>query len=319
MGSLIFVPWALTSPAVALFLLATHPLAFHHQQNELVFRMIAALAMSYLLVTARLKKPANAGLGVESRADWRAIRIRRAAQTGLLLATASAVNLALLGSGFGLAGRQAGQGTQAIYGTTFVIAVVALVAFRAWDRWSPPLGEPVTVAAVQKVTKDTRKELRKLQDQNRKVEQMAAEIAEQIRAFRSHTQFVAMRNRHFESFSCANVAHGNYRSAQTSSRMITGLVGRAEKTCAPRIIPLRDPQSGRRERPDRAGLIKSGAELTRACQELDAAVARGLRSVHTLNMSTAELRDLIRDNCGEPGRRWHDALDERKRQAKAAS
>jgi len=36
-------------------------------------------------------------------------------------------------------------------------------------------------------------------------------------------------------------------------------------------------------------------------------------------MSTAELRDLIKDYCGEPGRRWLDALDERKRQARAVS
>ena len=310
---------ALASPAMVSYLLLTDPRQLHHDQVEWLLMLAAAPLVSYALVVARRKGLTRADAGLaESRVDRRAIRGRRRVQAVLLLAVTNAATVATLTHGVHPFGRHAFAPTMEILGVTLLATVGAIVAFRGWDRWSPPVGEPVTVAEVRKAATETQRETQFLKAQNQKVERMANAVAKQLRTFQSEARFSTLRSLHFESFSCADIAHGHYRSAQTSSRTMTRLLGRARATCTPRIVPLRNPSTGRRERPDREGIKAAGADLARFRQELEAEVARGLGYVKTLNLNTAQLRDSIRDGCGAPGRRWYDALEGRKEHAKAA-
>ena len=45
--------------------------------------------------------------------------------------------------------------------------------------------------------------------------------------------------------------------------------------------------------------------------QLDVEVERGLNLVRTLNNNTHDLKQSIKDNCGERGRRWHQDLEQR--------
>ncbi len=225
---------ALVSPALVSYLLLTDPRQLRHDHVEWLLMLVAAPLVSYALVAARRKRPArpDAGLG-ESRADRRAIRVRRIMQTVLLLAVNSAATLAMLTHGVHPFGRHAFAPTMEILGVTLLATIAAIIAFRGWDRWSPPMGEPVTVAAVRKAAIETQREIQFLKAQNQKVERMANAVAEQLRTFQSEAQFITLQSLHFESFSCADIAHGHYRSAQASSRTMSRLLGRARATCAP--------------------------------------------------------------------------------------
>jgi hypothetical protein len=309
---------ALAAPAMVPYLLLNHPRQFRPESTEWLIALAASPMVSLALVTARRPRRGRADLrDLLTKADRRATWVRRVLQAVLLLAVTSAAAWKMLADGNEATGRHAFEHTVILVVGTLIAALAALIAFRGWDYWYPPLSEPVSAETVRSVAASARRELDRLRADSRKVERMAREIEEQLRRAWSETEFASLRNKHYESFSCADVTHGHYLSAQASCRTISLVLLRARACRMPRVIPLRDPHTGHRSRPDRAGLRAAGTDLAEYRRALDVEAKRGLAAVKSLNLRTATFRDSIRERCGMPGRRWYDALEDRKKRAQA--
>jgi hypothetical protein len=318
------LPWivvlaaiALAAPAEVPYFLLNHPRQFRSESAEWLIALGASPVVSLLLVATTRPRRGQAGRrDLLTKADRSAIRVRRALQAVLLLVVTCAAAWVMLAQGIEAAGRPAFDDPPVILVVgTLIAALAALSAFRGWDYWYPPLGEPVSVETVRSAAASAKRELQQLRAHSRKVERLAREIEEQLGRAWSETEFASLRNKHYESFSCANVTHGHYLSAQSSCRTLSVVLRRARAYRMPRAIPLRDPHTGRRSRPDRAALKAAGADLDEYRHALAAEAQRGLAAVKSLNLRTATFRDSIRDRCGLPGQQWYVALEGRKQQA----
>jgi hypothetical protein len=319
-GLLAFV---MAAPAVVPYLLLTDPAQFHHDQTAWLLALGAAPLLSFVLAAGRLPRTSRATTRHLSDSDpsdpvdrW-ARRKRQFAQTLLLLTATSTTALVMLVRGNVATGTHAFAHTIHLLGATSAMTVVQLIMFRLWDHWSPPIGEGIGVEAVRAAADGADRQLRQVREQNHQVQQMVRTVEAQLTKARQETGFVTLRDTHHTSFRCADIAHEHYLSVQDSSRAISRIAARARATAMPRVVPLRDPQTGRRKRPDRALLRTAEAKLREGKRILDAEGDRGLVLVHTLNQRTGELRDTIRDTCGARGQRWYDDLVARRDQARA--
>jgi hypothetical protein len=313
----------MAAPAIVPFLLLKYPAQFHHDGTIWILALCAAPLVAFFLATVQLPKrirvslKGHVDLDYSDPKDKRALRSRRYLQTLLLLAVTSAVGLVMLARGYTATGPHAFAQTMSLVGAVLVPCVVLPILFRLWDHWSPPIGEAVTVEVVRKAERDVARKLKQVRAQNDTVWEMTRQVEEQLAAARREIGFATLREKHYTSFKCADVAHGNYESAKGSCHVITRIAARARATATPRVRPLRDPRTGQRTRPQRAELRTGAATLSDGSRALAAETARGLQLVHTLNLRTGDLRDKIRDTCGPRGQRWYDDLIERREHARA--
>ena len=309
----------MAAPAIVPYLLLKQPAQFHHDETMWLAALIAAPVVAYLLATAQLPRRAKTKLKISTDlddagdpSDRKARRTRRYVQTATLLAVTTVTGLVMLAHGYTATGKDAFGELVKMVSVVLVPCLLLPIAFRLWDHWSPPLGAPVTVEMVRCAERDADKKLKQLRQQNDAVRQMTRQVEECLAQARHQIVFAAMCEQHFTSFKCADLAHENYESTKDSHRFLAGIAARARATAAPRLVPLRDPQTGRRVKPQQTVLKTGAATLTARSQALAAERARGLQFVHTLNVRTGDLRDTIRDTCGRRGERWYDDLIERR-------
>jgi len=304
----------MAAPAIVPYLLLHQPAQFRHDQTLWIGALCAAPVVAYFIATARLPQRVQAKLKTASGLDYsdpkdrRARRNRHFTQTLLLLAVTSSAGLVMLEAGDTATGKHAFAQTMGLAGAVLVPCVLLPVLFRCWDHWSPPIGVPVTVEMVRRAEKDANWKISQVKAQNEAVRAMIRQVEECLAAARAEVGFRVMREQHFTSFKCADVAHESYESTKDSSRFMATMAARARATAAPRLIPLRDPKSGRRARPAQTELRSGATILDERSRALAAETARGREVVHTLNRRTGALRDSIRDTCGTKGQHWYDNL-----------
>jgi hypothetical protein len=201
----------------------------------------------------------------------------------------------------------------AIFLPPLVAAFIVLIGIRSWDKRP----DPVTVEEVRKAVGQAQRDLRRVQAENQKVSRLASEVAAKLASAKSQTQFASLRNLHYESFTCADVAHDHYRSTTQSLHAMARVLYRFRKAPRQWRPPVNRAQAIQ-ARQARVELSAAAQTLEQVRGQLDFEVARGLQLVQTLNSNTADLKYAIRDNCGKAGRDWFEALDERIAAARTA-
>lgn len=200
-----------------------------------------------------------------------------------------------------------------------VVGVAVLIGIALWDLRP----EPVTVEEVRAVTAEADRALRRVRAENERVRRQAEQVRarlEKLRApqartdqpGRSEVDFHSLRTFHRDSYQCADTAHMAYRSSQDSLHTMTSIVRRM------RYAPQSWVTVGRAAKLAKAEMRAAVGHLAQSRGELRTQVDRGLGMVRELNANTAELKHEIRDSCGERGRQWYAALEERIEEARAS-
>jgi hypothetical protein len=191
-----------------------------------------------------------------------------------------------------------------IFGPPTLAVALLLLGLRIRDR--RPYQEPVTADVVQAAAAHADSIVDGLRSDTARMDAINEQVAAALSDPRYQLRFVAMCDLHFESFSCADRMHEQYQSAQCSARFMADILARCQAQCR------------RRDQGDNA-LAGAGAHLARAVGPLNDLASYGLDRVRTLNSRTADLKHSIRDNCGDRGYRWYEALEERKAAARSAA
>lgn len=215
--------------------------------------------------------------------------------------------------------------------TAALTGVAVLVATALWDRRS----RRVTVEEVRAAATEADRALRRVRAENERVRRQAEQVQARVvklrarsagppghprgqagrpkkagqhdrNPARSDVDFHSLRVFHRESYQCGDTAHMAYHSAQTSLHTMSHLVRRA------RLAPHQLLGSRRA----RAEMRAAATHLARSQDELRSHVEQGLSMVRDLNANTSDLKHEIRDNCGEQGQLWFEALEERIEQAR---
>ncbi|MGW7531644.1 hypothetical protein [Amycolatopsis sp. NPDC054798] len=215
-----------------------------------------------------------------------------------------------------------------LFGIAALTGIAVLVVIRLWDRRP----EPVTVEEIRASTAEADRTLRRVRAENERVRRQSEQMQVRLAKLRAQTargnghgkgqrtgqhstrgdvDFHALQTFHRESFQCADTAHLAYQSAQASLRTVSFVARRA------RLMPPQWLSAGRAAKLARAEMRAAAAQLAHSHAELRTQVDRGLGMVRTLNANTSDFKCEIRDSCGEPGRLWFAALEERIAQARA--
>ncbi|MFD9791538.1 hypothetical protein ACFWXK_11385 [Streptomyces sp. NPDC059070] len=224
-----------------------------------------------------------------------------------------------------------------LFALAALLGIAALIAISAIDRRP----KPVSVQEVHAATAEAKRALRRVRAENERVRRQAEEVHARLaklrardagpagraahsaggrardtrndrrQSARSPLEFHALRTFHRESYLCADTAHVAYQSAQTSLRTMSHVVRRA------RIGTQIWLPTSRASRVARAEMRDAAAHLARSHGELRTQVDQGLGLVRNLNAHTADLKHEIRDNYGENGRAWFEALEQRITDARA--
>ncbi len=218
-----------------------------------------------------------------------------------------------------------------LFALAAALGIATLIAISVFDRRPTP----VSVQEIHAATAEAKRALSRVHAENERVrrqaEQVQARLAklrvraagpadrpthftggrardkknERRQSARSDLDFHALRVFHRESYLCADNAHVAYQSAQTSLRTMSYVVRRAQ--IGTRIwLP-----TSRASKVARAEMRDAARHLTRSHGELRTQVDQGLGLVRTLNANTSDLKHEIRDNYGEDGRSWFEALEQR--------
>lgn len=218
-----------------------------------------------------------------------------------------------------------------LFALAAALGIATLIAISVFDRRPTP----VSVQEIHAATAEAKRALSRVHAENERVrrqaEQVQARLAklrvrtagpadrpthftggrardkknERRQSARSDLDFHALRVFHRESYLCADNAHMAYQSAQTSLRTMSYVVRRAQ--IGTRIwLP-----TSRASKVARAEMRDAARHLTRSHGELRTQVDQGLGLVRTLNANTSDLKHEIRDNYGEDGRSWFEALEQR--------
>ncbi|NUR59067.1 MAG: hypothetical protein HOV87_10405 [Catenulispora sp.] len=213
------------------------------------------------------------------------------------------------------------------------LGIAALVAAALADR--RPI--PPTIEEVRAAVAETDRALRRVRAENERVHRQAAQVRQRLAKLRAQSsgggaerpgraraahadrrrpvspdvEFRALKLFHRESYQCADTAFMAYESTQVSLRSLSS-VARGARIGARRWVP-----KGRAGRQVRAEMRDLADYLTRAQGELRVEVDKGLGRVRSFNADTAGLKHEIRDNCGQAGWQWFEALEERIAEAKA--
>lgn len=298
---------AMAAPVVVSYLAVTDPAALQTHLTAWLWGGAVAVVASIVLTSP----PLRAGHQLDEPADRRARHVRRLQQAGLLLVTPGVAGLVLAAfGGVSTAPARLAESTETA-GWAFVTAVVVTVCCGWWNRRFPAIGRLATVEEVRSAIETAGQQLHDVRAQGAAVDDMLRAVEWQIAAARRAVRFVELCSTHHTSFRCADVAYANYQSVRVSNDAMTRLALRARASTAPRIGP-------RRRHQDRSALLDGEATLRATVGTLTAAVQHCLGQVSNLNQRTADLRDTIRDTCGNPGRRWYADLVERRERARAA-
>ena len=319
-AGLIAVPaFVLAAPAVTAYLQIEAPRQFQPHRAGWLAASAAAPLLALFLVwlasprTGRLRgRHRDAMDGVPERSQQGILGgylVRAGILLGATTATALAVMvrinlLNLMNSG--VHGQADMRRLLTVYGSLAVTATVVLLGIRLWDRRP----YPVSVETVRAAAQQAQQTLSQVRAENKRVNRLAREVEAKLAAARAETDFVTLRNLHYESFNCADAAHGHYRSAQGSLYTTARILDRV-RAAPRRWLPPASPAQAHLARQDRAQLNAAASTLEETRGQLSIEVRRGLDLVQTLNANTAELKHSIRTDCGEAGWLWYDALEQR--------
>lgn len=225
---------------------------------------------------------------------------------------------------------------------TVMAGVVVLAVIAAWDRRP----EPVTLEEVRAAAQEADRALRRVRTQNERVRRQADQVRQRIEKLRARSHppmpprgrgkgpatgqrsshrpgrpaeqpgrrsdidFDTLRVFHRESYQVADNAHVAYESTQASLHAMSTVAHRA------RYMPQNWFTVGRTAKLARAEMRAAATHLAQARGELRVRVDEGLSLVRDLNANTADFKHEIRDSCGEAGRRWFEALEQRIEEAR---
>ncbi len=209
-----------------------------------------------------------------------------------------------------------------------LIGLAVLIGIALWDGRP----EPVTVEEVRAAAAEADRALRRVRVEDERVRRQAEQVQARLeklraqrgrpnqpgrskepkQAGRSELDFHSLRTFHRESYQCADTAHVAYRSSQDSLHTMSSIVRRM------RYAPQHWVTVGRAAKLAKAEMRAAVVHLAQSQGELRAQVERGLGMVRELNANTAEFKHEIRDSCGEHGRQWFAALEERIEEARAS-
>jgi hypothetical protein len=321
-GLAVLAVFALATPVLIPVVALTHPVQF--AANGLPW--LALLAVAPLLAALCVSNPKAARSlprgpdGRVPRPVRRALLIRRLRQAMALLTvpgSASLLPLLLMPTAPDLIAALDGHAKAqlpviAVLLAMFAAAVAALAAViagcRWWDRRFPPVGEAVSEEVIRETIAEARAGLRALDQHRAEVDRMLRRLQEQQARVASEHQFRQMKQTHRESHQCGTLQRDYFQTVLSTCYTMRWLTAGANATAAHRIIPLRDPRTGRRQRLNgsaRASLRAAGDELAQVRQNMEHRADDALLRVHYLNMGTARLRDQIRDECGPQGWNWY--------------
>jgi len=309
----------LVAPAVAAHIQLENPALFKPYGQQWLEGGAAAPPLALVLIrlasprTGRLRgrrqdaiDSAHQRAGARPRSRRLAVLTGYLVRTGFLLAVANAIALVILQRGDDHQDPHVIQDGWSVFGIPALAVAVVLLTIHWWDGRPAP----VTVETVRAVAQEADRTLRQVRAENRRLSRLAREVEAKLAAARSEVDFNALRNLHHESFRCANGAHAHYTSAKTSMYTMSQTVGRVRGTSHRWLGSTGRPATAQARR-KRAELEEAVSDLATTHGQLIVEVERGLDLVRTLNGHTAELKHSIRDDCGERGQRWYEALEER--------
>jgi hypothetical protein len=322
-GSLLV--FALEAPAITAYLEVTDHARFQAVRSGYLWASAAAplvaLALTWLATpsTGRLRGRPEAVAGKPRRTAWN-LASGYLIRAAILLALTTAVGVATTAQAsvvhqlaFGHHIRMNAVQFFATFLPPLIAALIVIIGIRWWDKRP----YPVTVEEVRTAVGQAQRDLRRVQAENQKVSRLANEVAAKLASAKSQAQFSSLRNLHYESFTCADVAHGHYRSTTQSLHAMARVLHRFRKAPRQWRPPVNRAQAIQ-ARQARVELSAAAQTLEQVRGQLDSEVARGLHLVQTLNANTADLKHAIRDNCGRAGRDWFEALEERIEAARTA-
>ncbi|MFI6099262.1 hypothetical protein ACIA8G_27225 [Lentzea sp. NPDC051213] len=303
----------LVAPAVAAHIVVNGLPAHTTHLSEWQWAATGSLPLSVLLVRSALRRNGRLRGGSPLLKRWWGFLVRGVVLLGAMNAfTFVRMEPAVPGD------QVVEDGMPLLVGAALT-GLAALVAIVLWDRRP----NRVTVAEVRAAAAESDRALRRVRAENERVRRQAEQVQARLVKLRasgppgrpsrpkkagrdSEVEFHAVRVFHRESYQCADTAHIAYQSAQTSLHTMAHVVRRA------RLAPHRLVVSRRA----RAEMHAAATHLARSQAELRSHVDQGLGMVRTLNATTADLKHEIRDNYGEQGQRWFEALEERIQQAR---
>lgn len=312
---------ALTAPVFVPLLALTHPAQFAAYSGPWVGLLACAPLVAALCV--RNPKAARAyPRGPDGRVAGpvrRALMVRRLRQAVLVLTVpGGAALLVLLPRAAELTSALDGHASAQrlavlILLLMFSAALAGLAAViagcRWWDRTFVPVHEAVTEQVVREALAEARAGLRALDKHRAEVDRMIRYLRARQAEVASEREFGRMRQLHWESHQCGTLQREYFQRVLSECRTMRWLAAGTRTSAAPRIIPLRDPRTGRRQRLDAAardGIRAAGRELEQVRQTMERRADGALLRVNQLNMGTAGLRDQIRDECGPRGWNWYN-------------
>jgi hypothetical protein len=146
---------------------------------------------------------------------------------------------------------------------------------------------------------------------------MVAKLEAKLAEACTSRDFATLRTMHHESYGCADSLYAHYRSIEESLNVVSQLVRgvRIDSWQPSRVVKRAVNRKARvafsQLRSEAGGLAGTAYEMRMAWQESQ-------ERVKTLNARTADLKCQIRDDCGPAGRRWYEALEERREAARLA-
>ncbi len=189
-----------------------------------------------------------------------------------------------------------------------VTLAVVVAGCRRWDKTFAPLATAVTEKALHQAVSKARHDLRALEAHNAEVEHALQQLHAQLLMATSERDFHQLRQLHRESHQCGTVQRDYFQLVLSGCRTLRWLSAAARTSAVPRVIPLRDAQTGQRQRLDAAARTRmrtAAQEIVELRQTMERRTDAALLRVNQLNMGTAELRDRIRDECGSRGWDWY--------------
>jgi hypothetical protein len=316
-GVMVGVPtFILTAPVVAAYLLIRNPAQFEPERFEWLVAAAAAPLLAFALVrlasprSGRLRGPkGKAADGAHQptggRSRQRAILTGYLLRAGFLLAATSVTAVMTLLRNNDDSASDAAQQNLAVGFSPAIAGAAVLVIIRLLDR------QPITIETVRAATEQATRALSQVRAENERVSRLAQRVEAKLRAARFDTDFVALCDLHHESVGCADCAHGHYRSAKTSLQTMARILVRIRFSSRRWFPQVHHPAAVSRAHRDRVEMAAAASMLAVTRGQLDVEVERGLNLVRTLNNNTHDLKQSIKDNCGERGRRWHQDLEQR--------
>lgn len=205
------------------------------------------------------------------------------------------------------------------YVILFFVAVIALFLLVAYVRSDAhePKGRTrgaSTLDTARRIVAQARQAELRLSEARLVLERESRTLERLRLEKRGEIYFDILRQRHFESSLVANKWHAHTSSTQKIRRNVSsGLTQVREKKR--QLARMRDGSSQAR-RPKIISELQQTQlfidQIYAALSSLDGEIERGRTSRQQFNNQTGDLRDHIRDTCGQRGKLWYARLEARK-------